>query len=373
MPGRCLALLPLFLHWRAAARELGLRPWWEICRILPRPQSWLNMGADSLLYGRIAGQRLFADMPTANEQIIGIGFLTPLATLIGLLIWRRKEWVKLLLAVSALVVALTTLWMGKYTLWRVVYDAYPAAGAVRAVARAGCYVDPRLVGTGPTGRGRLADRAWLMVMIAMACLLEQARPRRPRQVQYALGRRRGRHAGRPNCKAFYLTAYNTSLPEWQINMDAVWAAAVTGVPTVNGLTGGWPAAYGQLFWSVLSDRKEEKRVEADLQRWAAAHGVKRGDICWIRYDGSARLRREPYVSKVLRVDCPENARCGETLQVAVRIENAGTATWSPSDQPPPVLGGRLMRPDSPGRWKQSRNAGRRSSRPSRPAKSSTQH
>ena len=105
---------------------------------LPRPQSWLNMGADSLLYGRIAGKRLFADIPTANEQIIGIGFLTPLATLIGLLIWRRKEWVRLPLAVSALVVALTTLWMGKYTLWRVVYDAYPAAGAIGRSPARGC-------------------------------------------------------------------------------------------------------------------------------------------------------------------------------------------------------------------------------------------
>ena len=175
------------------------------------------------------------------------------------------------------------------------------------------------------------SRARPTVMIAMACLLEQARTT-PSFDKYNIRSDVAEAAALVdrNCKAFYLTAYNISLPEWQINMDAVWAAAATGVPTVNGSTGGWPAAYGQLSWSVLSDRKEEMRVEADLQRWAAAHGVKRGDICWIRYDGSARLRREPYVSKMLRVDCPENARCGETLQVAVRIENAGTATWSPS-------------------------------------------
>jgi hypothetical protein len=121
------------------------------------------------------------------------------------------------------------------------------------------------------------------VALVLLCLLEQGRTL-PTFDRYESRARIAQVAERvpPGCAAFFVSRTVTapSGPDWPTQLDAMWAALATGVPTVNGYSGGWPPG-----WDLDADEQEAggaAPLAEELAGWLARHGVPRHRVCWIR-------------------------------------------------------------------------------------------
>ena len=81
----------------------------------------------------------------------------------------------------------------------------------------------------------------------------------------------------------------------------MWAELLTGVPTINGLSGNSPPGwdFAQL---TLRDARDEQRAERLLGEWARRWHLDADRLCWIRtpVDWSWTLPGEPLRWAVLR-------------------------------------------------------------------------
>ena len=170
------------------------------------------------------------------------------------------------------------------TLWKHVYDHVPAGAAVRAVARVGLLLlIPAAIGMAAAiealaGRRRFAIAA----LLASACVLEQW----VETPSYARGPKRADVAAivarvDPRSSAFYFSPRHSPIDAHENHLDAMWASLATGIPTINGYSGGSPRDWEPLKEINLRDDRDRDRLGAALLRWAEAHGLRPGQICWI--------------------------------------------------------------------------------------------
>lgn len=342
-----LLLLPLFLHYAGAAGVCGARGWEEdVVAVLPRPQSWFYMGNRNWFYASLADVPLFAELQFNHEHAVGIGFLTLGVAGAGLVRNRRRTGVRLLLAVSVLIVLSATFWPAGLTVWRVVYDICPGAAGVRTVCRIGLLLlIPASVGLALFVRSGGRRRTWWQVPLVLLCLLEQG------QTTATFDKHESRRnvadiAARVdrNCRAFYATVHNNAVakcPEWEISIDALWAQMHTGVPTVNGYAGKWPPDYGWLERVDIRHARDLARTKAALRRWTASHGLAVKDVCWIRINAADRIR---YAYEVLDGEVRKSVTAGcRALHTRVKLKNVGVAAWHPFVWPPLKATTRLRR------------------------------
>jgi hypothetical protein len=88
------------------------------------------------------------------------------------------------------------------------------------------------------------------------------------------------------CQAFvYAPAYERDgpgvPPSWKLQVDAMWAALETGIPTVNGYSGTFPRGYGELWDNRAFAGAARSRIQDALQKWIAFYRLDPGRVCLI--------------------------------------------------------------------------------------------
>ena len=103
--------------------------------MLPPWQTWLNMGAQSIPYGKLTAMfEPLRRIPMEHEQRACLGFISMGLMPLGFVLGRRKPGVVIAFASLLLILLFATHLEGK-TLWRYVYELFPGAQAIRAVSR----------------------------------------------------------------------------------------------------------------------------------------------------------------------------------------------------------------------------------------------
>jgi hypothetical protein len=280
-------------HYLAAQRQVGAFPADALAGTPPVPLWWLNRGPDAWLSVTRLLVRLGwlrHDPWPPEEFALGVGPLTTLLALAGLWRGRRLPLAGLALAATLTTLLLfTTLWPGDPATGRLPESAYrrlilpvvPGAGAVRVQGRVG------LVLLLPLGLGlalalRRLRPAWLAVC-CLVCLLEQGQF----AVTFDKGESRRRVAAvadqvPPRATAFFAVRVGKPThPSCAAQIDAMWAALETGVPTVNGYSGSRPPGW-DLADNEVGSPGEEERLEEALRRWLRANGVADEEVARVR-------------------------------------------------------------------------------------------
>jgi hypothetical protein len=103
-------LWPLLGHYLEMSRMLGTRSMPEVFLGIPNYRSWLYMGPESWLYGWLPRIPWFKEFgPRETEHRIGIGWLTPLAAVVGLWLGRADPVMRILGLTSLTLYFLATL------------------------------------------------------------------------------------------------------------------------------------------------------------------------------------------------------------------------------------------------------------------------
>ncbi len=183
----------------------------------------------------------------------------------------------------------------------------PGAAAIRAVARIGILM---LI---PAGLGvaffvdEMRPRRVLLALVLAIGVLEQAQTT-PSWDKLAVRRDVASLAGsiRGECGAFLFTplagsgAGRSGFENDKHQLDAMWAALLTGVPTINGFSGNTPPGrdFGQI---TVHDETDERRLARRLADWSRRWGLQAQRVCWVRpsVDWSWSLPAQP-LSQALR-------------------------------------------------------------------------
>lgn len=278
-----LLLAPLALRYLAVADELGLRPF--MTKYAPRPASWFLLGEDNYLFGwlqRTGGP--FASL-SDMEHSAGIGFLSPLFALWGLLAARRRPAASILLLATASMMLIATMF-GDFSLWRWVHAHVPGAGGIRAIARASMILSLAV----PIGAALLLERLAhsgryaLCGAIALLCLIEQ--PRAPFLHVSKLATRHKIEAlaerVEDRCVAFLLVYRGP--PGHLLEDDyAAWVQLATRKPTVNGRYGNNPKHWKLFRFQSDGAVPDRQRLRRALDDWLERYAVDPRRVCWIEY------------------------------------------------------------------------------------------
>jgi hypothetical protein len=278
--GVLLMLLPLGVEYRTAMKNIGPRSIGTVDSLLPRPQSWIYLGPWNCMYGWMNHFSMFADMNAPFEQGLGLGFGTMAVATIGLWANRRQPLVVLVVLTMGTLIAFSTLFAGKYTLWHLAYYWLPGASALRAICRLGILVTlPAAIGV-----ALLIDRCrgkfWRIGLIAgLLCLCEQINLP-PHYDKLEVRRRVDAITARipPSAgRFFYVMTRDFGRPEAQL--DAMWASMQSGIPTINGYTGSVPPNY-PLWDNVAVTPAQQQALHLRLEEWINRWGMDdRGVAC----------------------------------------------------------------------------------------------
>jgi len=293
------ALVPWYRHYRAAESAMGgPRDWSAIVDMVPRPLTWLFMSPDALAYGWIERAPAFRRLPWWFEHTVGLGFLTTACVVAATLACRRRLAVRLTATTVVALVVLTTMVDG-HTLWRPLLDAVPPLGAVRALARLGIMLPlgaAVVLGTWLDAARSRRGRAVATVLVALCGAEQLSRlDSHDRDIQRhwveEVARRVDRHAD-----AFVVTRSSGPGGSMTVHLDAMMAAHLTGVPTVNGASGNEPPAWQPLQWAKVRNDTAARLFRQALDEWVRGGGADPARVQWIqlppRYrQGEAGRRR----------------------------------------------------------------------------------
>jgi hypothetical protein len=294
-----LALWPWASHYRAAQDHVGARDWESVVSMVPRPATWMYMSPGALAYRWTRQAATFRGLPDEFEHAAGLGLLTTAAVLAAAYVAHRRIAVRLVLFAALVVMALTTM-VDRRTLWKPIVEAAPALGAARAIARVGLLLPigaAVVLGVwadGRRGRGRSAALA-----LMAACVLEQlaALDTHDRDAQRRwvgeVARRVDREAA-----AFVVSRSTDRGGAMLVHLDAMFAAQVSGVPTVNGASGNEPPGWHGLQWARVRNPTAERLFREALESWLQSGGVEPQSVQWIKLPPGFRRpdtlrRRQP--------------------------------------------------------------------------------
>jgi hypothetical protein len=280
-----LCILPLALHYLAAAKTIGLRPFQATYQ--PRVLSWLYLGPESPLYRWQDAFKSFRVLGTFGpEQKLGMGFVTTALVFLG---WKalkkdKRRGIKLIgLTAVALFVLVTEIFPGA-RIWWLAYELIPGAKALRALPRVSfVLLIPAAIGLAAFFSQKGKTRALAISLLALV-IVEQAhvgesfdKVAQASDVE-ALQKRIGK-----SCSAFFYSPRGTEAslaPSYKYQLDAMWASLQSGVPTLNGYSGGAPQDWDLLENRILSEN-DRARLEQALKQRARVKNLDFNSICWI--------------------------------------------------------------------------------------------
>jgi hypothetical protein len=275
-------------HYLRVLRDVGPRKFGDIVVMVPPPQSWMYLGPDSWLYAWQQKLGIFDHISYAHEQRLGIGWLTLPLAVWGLYSFAKERgaWVKVMFLSTIVIVMSIMLYPGGFTPWKYLYHLFPGANALRAASRIGFLIlIPLSIGLAYVVNTR--KLIFAAVAIALVCFAEQGQWT-PSYDKFQLRTDVAKLERRVprGCTAFYYSPhYETTLgtpPQYKLQIDAMWAAFDTGIPTVNGYSGNFATGWWDLFDNKLVTETDVARIRTALERWASDHRLDPASVCWIR-------------------------------------------------------------------------------------------
>jgi hypothetical protein len=86
-----------------------------------------------------------------------------------------------------------------------------------------------------------------------------------------------------SCPSFFYSQVGQGKSEMECQLDAMWAGLDAQVPTVNGYSSNFPHGWELLEHNQVENEADERRLEGALTAWADSHGMRRSDICWLKF------------------------------------------------------------------------------------------
>ncbi len=276
-------------HYLLTYREFGGRAWTEALAQVPRPLSWFDLGRSSWLYGWTWGLIPFSRIPMEHEHRIGLGLLTLGLAVVGLAKLSRTPWGKIL-AVSCLIIfSLAFLYPGGWSPWRAVYKVVPGATAIRGVSRIALLL---LIGFSFGLVYFFNSLKSKVLALSLLCLVILEQGQTTSAYDKYVVRAQVDNIVRlipQSGEAFFYADLNfdhrNNVDLHQL--DAMWAALVVGVPTMNGYHGWFPRDWHFNFFykEKIAQPADMKCIPEMVRVWVQQHGfdgyrvipVQRGD------------------------------------------------------------------------------------------------
>ena len=170
------------------------------------------------------------------------------------------------------------------TAWLLIYTRVPGASALLFISRVSLMMlIPWAIGLGLFFDALIARRRPLLALsLGVVCLSEQGvstptfDKQANRDVIAAVARRVDKRAD-----AFYYSSRNSPYPSWKANLDAMWAGLESGVPTINGYSGGTPVGWRPLEDPDVRGIADLYFLEDHLAEWRETYGRNVRRIWWI--------------------------------------------------------------------------------------------
>lgn len=277
-----LTLEPMAAHYLEAAHTVGVREYWVVEAWLPRIASWLFLGEPSWIYGWLSPLKAFQDLPMAHEQMIGIGLVTSALVILGFWRgWRVRASARTAGVTLAVLLVTSTYFPHVGSLWRIWYSVIPGVSALRSVSRIGIFLlIPAAYGLALWVESKPAR--WALAIGLGLVFLEQGRSvpsfdmPRARETITAIRE----EIESKNCSMFFADVVQAYEPPWKYQIDAMWAAVQTGIPTLNGYSGNFPANWGLYDITVRSVPQLDELRNASKQ-WSLEHGLDPAQVCQV--------------------------------------------------------------------------------------------
>ena len=283
-----LSLLPFLWVYLPKARETGMHPVAAMMAFSPSLLDLVHFGPDNYLFGwldRAITAGLRPGFPTTGEHVIGF---TPVLLVLALagavLAWRGPAsrvgpvifWRALSLAFLASLVIVVH--VGSHTIWLLVYEHVPGAGAVRTVTRYVLLllVPGTLLAMLPIA-ALLARWRSAAVVLGAVLVLEQFSGADPAHLDRAAQLRAlaAMPAAPAACRSFFLRDPEAK-PDMDFgrillaNIDAMMVAELRHVPTLNGAASFHPEGDDLLF---IQEPGYLSRVGNTVHRYGIAAGL----------------------------------------------------------------------------------------------------
>ena len=302
--GLAVTLIPFFVLYVPVLRQIGGRRYEDVMfYYAPHPAEVLNLGANNYLWGSLARTVLEpAELINSETSLALTPVLLLLTLAAGIVAWRlrRRAQAGLLaswcVAGAVTVAALTVLPLhfGVGSLWRLPWEIVPGSSGIRAIDRLQVVAGPLACVTVAVGlatvirgvhwrrpeRGRLA--AMTMAAVLVVPVIEQINFGANAYVDRSVEVERLTETpfAPTGCQLFFVIDSATPPHSFaQSSVDALLIAQRTGIPTVNGYSGQYPAGYG------LSDPTSPD-YQAQVRNWVIAKEVE-PNLC--SYDIDLRI------------------------------------------------------------------------------------
>ena len=289
---------PLFVHYRSVVPEIGEVTFDDIEAGVPHLQSWLFLGQTSRLYGWMSRVSLWQRLAIPHEHSLGVGFLTTAVAIAGLYRNRGIPAVGIASATALLTIAITTAFPRNLAVWPYLYRILPGAAAIRALSRIGLVV-AIVVALGVAGFLQSFMQSiggtLLPAILVTGIILEQTRslPSYDKLLMRSKAQTIAAKLDGARCSFFYFSPrlHKKMRDEdmvvmrvlWQL--DAMQAAVLRGIPTVNGYSGHFPSGWEELAANEIVVKADARRLRAALTTWLKTHGLDAMDFCWVRMAG----------------------------------------------------------------------------------------
>lgn len=224
-------VFPMLLPYMEEQARAGRWAWNEVTLFLPMVKTFFN--TSSFLYKN--------NFALSYEHLMGIGFISFGISLYGL-IWgaRKNIWCKIFFIMFIGIFLLSTLQVSDTYLWKILYEFFPGAGAIRAVTRI-FFLLLAIMSIG-YAFSMQNKRAWIQVVFLCILLVENMTFGFMYNKTSRYEKESGRIAALAKEKDMpFAYISDQKVPILITNLDAMWASVFSGRPTINGYSGRFPS------------------------------------------------------------------------------------------------------------------------------------
>lgn len=275
-----LCLWPLLHLYLQALHEAGPRSMASVNQMLPRVQSWLYPGTAHWLYGSLSeAMPMFNRLPFPNEHILGVGPVTTVLIVFGLVRWRHAAWGRALLVAMAGIVAITLFYSGQWNPWELVAAAFPGGNAIRAVTRVALLLlIPASIALAM--HMQTITSAWIKTVLVLLVVGEQGMSVSTFDAVAAQARIDA-IAGQAvqNDGPFYFVHEidagdhdRYTGEEYVAQIDAMWAGLQANRVTLNGYSGNAPQGWIRLYFNSIRQKQDYQLVQSHVAAWLNLYG-----------------------------------------------------------------------------------------------------